>query len=324
MDKKQVIGMVIAAVLFVGIGASSVITREVTNNMFGSAVEEILAGDTAITLPQKPYIAIVKVEGTIEAQRQTSSFASEQSYRHKTTLDYIDSLIKDSNNQGILLYVDSPGGAVYESEELYLKLEEYKNDTERPIWNYMAHYAASGGYYVGMMSDVIYAHPNTITGSIGVVMGTYDLSGLYEKLGIREVVITSGENKVDTFTEEQIQIYQAIVDEYYGRFVEVIAKGRDMTEEEVITLADGRVYTAKQAREHGLIDEIGLYEEMKEAMSEELGVKEYHSLPKNNNVFSQFMSEMKAIVPKSEAQILRDLSLEKESEVWRYYADIVQ
>ena len=316
--------MVIAAALFIVIGISSVLTQEVSRNLFGETMEELLAGDTNIAFPYDPFIAIVKVSGTIEPQQSTTAFGSEQSYRHDTTLDYIDYLIHDPDNVGILLYVDSPGGTVYEAEELYLKLEEYKNETQRPIWNYMARYAASGGYYVGMMSDVIYANPNTTTGSIGVIMSGYDMAGLYEKLGIREVMITSGVNKATTFTDEQIEIYQVIVDEYYGRFVEIIANGRDMTEEEVRALADGRIYTAKQAKENGLIDEIALYDEMKEVMKEELGAEVFYSLPQENSLFSSFLAGVNEMVPKSEAQILRELSSEKESGVWMYYADILQ
>lgn len=324
MNKKQIIAAVVATALFIVTGISSVVTRQVSNNIFSSAVEEALLGDTTISLPYDPFIAIVKVQGTIEAEQETTVFGTEQSYRHSRTLDYIDMLISDPDNRGILLYVDSPGGTVYESEELYLKLQEYKEETERPIWNYMAHYAASGGYYVGAMSDMIYANPNTTTGSIGVIMSGYDMSGLYEKLGIREVMITSGDNKATTFTEEQIEIYQSIVDEYYGRFVEIIAEGRNMTLEEVRELADGRIYTAKQAKENGLIDEIALYEEMKDAMSEELGVYEFYSLPSESSTFSNFFSSMSNALPKSEAQILKELSLEKESGVWLYYADILQ
>ena len=125
----------------------------------------------------------------------------------------------DGNNQGILLYVDSPGGTVYESEELYLKLKEYKEQTGRPVWDYMAHYAASGGYLISMAADKIYANPNTTTGSIGVIMSGFDMTGLYEKLGIRYVSITSGDFKDSSkMTDEQIAVYQEQVDEFYSKF----------------------------------------------------------------------------------------------------------
>ena len=324
MNKKHILGAVIATVMFIAIGVSSVFSRALSDSWFSNTMSEVLASGEVMTLPKQSYIAVVTVEGTIEAQQTESAFGTQQSYRHSTTLEYIDHLISDQNNKGILLYVDSPGGTVYESEELYLKLAEYKEHTDRPIWNYMAHYAASGGYYVAMMSDYIYANPNTTTGSIGVIMSGYDLSGLYEKLGIRDITITSGENKASTFSDDQIQIYQSIVDEYYGRFVEIIAEGRNMSEEEVKALADGRIYSARQAKEHKLIDEIGLYTEMQEAMSEELGVDYYYTLESQSDAFSRFFSRLQGTMPKSEAQILKELSLEKESGVWMYYAEILQ
>ena len=110
-------------------------------------------------------------------------------------MEYIDRLMMDDHNRGILLYVDSPGGTVYESEELYDRLQEYRDLTGRPIWCYMAHYAASGGYMAAVASDKIYANMNTVTGSIGVIMSGYDMTGLYEKLGIRYYSITSGDYK---------------------------------------------------------------------------------------------------------------------------------
>ena len=101
----------------------------------------------------------------------------------------------------------------------------------------MAHYAASGGYMVSMASDKIYANSNTTTGSIGVIMSGYDMSGLYKKLGIRYVSITSGKNKDSSkFTDEQIAIYQDQINEAYEKFVNIVADGRDMSVEDVKNL----------------------------------------------------------------------------------------
>ncbi len=263
--------------------------------------------------------------GTIEEQIAAGVFDTEQSYRHTTTLNYIDRLINDSNNKGMLLYVDSPGGAVYESEELYRKLQEYKEKTGRPIWDYMAHYAASGGYMVSMPADRIYANPNTTTGSIGVIMSGFDLTGLYEKLGMRYISITSGKNKDSSkMTEEQIEIYQSQVNECYEDFVEKVSEGRNMPAEEVKKLADGRTYTAKQAKANGLIDEISLLDEMKAEMSQEFGVYEYYQPRAKDNLLAELFSKASSLVPKSEAQILKETAEEKESGVLMYYAEQLQ
>ncbi|MCI8709366.1 MAG: signal peptide peptidase SppA [Dorea sp.] len=327
MNKKQIIGMTVAAALFIIIGVSSVISNTFSQKSLEKSMEEAisLTGGFDFDAPIKDYIAVVDVVGTIQEQVETGIFDTPAGYQHVTTLEYIDELIDDSNNKGILLYVDSPGGTVYESEELYMKLEEYKEKTGRPVWDYMAHYAASGGYMVSMPSDRIYANPNTVTGSIGVIMSGYDLTGLYEKLGMRYISITSGKNKDSSqMTEEQIAIYQSQVDECYESFVKKVSDGRNMPVEEVKKLADGRTYTAKQAKENGLIDEIGTYDDMKAEMSRELGTYEFYQPKSKVSMLNELFSGVSALIPKSEAQVLKETAEEKESGVLMYYAEQLQ
>lgn len=325
MKKKQIVGLVIAAVLFIVIGVTSVLTNTFSQKMLVNDVTTLLAENTEFDPPMSDYIAIVRVVGTIQEQTETGAFETSAGYQHIMTMNYIDNLMNDSDNQGILLYVDSPGGTVYESEELYDKLIEYKEVTGRPIWTYMAHYAASGGYMVSVAGDVIYANKNTTTGSIGVIMSGYDLSGLYEKLGIRYVSITSGVNKDSSMlTDEQVAIYQSQVDECYENFAGIVAEGRGMSENAVKALADGRTYTAKQALENGLIDEIGSYEDAACDMSEALKVDEFYEPSTQENVLASLFAEAKELVPKSEAQILRETADDMESGVLMYYAEQLQ
>lgn len=325
MKKKQMIGFIVAVVLFIVTGIASVFTNKLSENLFQESLTAILAGGFEFNAPAEDYIGIVEVAGTIQAQTATDRFETPSSYQHTTTLEYIDNLMADQNNRGILLYVDSPGGTVYESEELYLKLMEYKETTGRPIWGYMAHYAASGGYMVSMAADKIFANSNTTTGSIGVIMSGYDLSGLYEKLGIRYFSITSGENKDSSMmTDEQMEIYQAQVDEYYSKFVGIVAEGRGMSEEEVRALADGRTYTALQALDNGLIDNIALYDDMADTMRKELGVDTFYSLESPSDFFSSLLVEVKELIPRSEAEILSETAAGLESGVPMYYAEQLQ
>ena len=210
MKWKQVIGLIIAATVFMITGITSVKVNEASRESLLKKANIDTSQFPEFDLPTEDYIGIVTVSGTIQEQSEQSIFDTTSGYQHDTSMEYIDRLIEDSSNKGILLYVDSPGGTVYESEELYNKLKEYKNLTNRPIWTYMAHYAASGGYMTSVAGDVLYANKNTVTGSIGVIMTGYDMSGLYEKLGIRYVSITSGENKDSSkLTDEQIKIYQS-------------------------------------------------------------------------------------------------------------------
>lgn len=326
MKKKQIIGLVIAVVMFTMCGIASVLTNTFSQNFLAEkglsfSMDAATGEKIEDTLPTEPYIAVVKVTGTIQEQTETGIFETSEGYQHNDTMEYIDSLIYDDNNSAILLYVDSPGGTVYESEELYNKLNEYKELTDRPIWTYMAHYAASGGYMISMASDYIYANKNTTTGSIGVIMSGYDLSGLYEKLGIRYVSITSGVNKdSSSLSDEQIAIYQSQINECYESFVQIVTDGRNMTAEEVKALADGRTYTAHQALSYGLIDQISSFEDMQTEMSEYLDVWEYYEPVEPENIFVSLFSQIKGIIPKSEAQILLETADNMESGVLMYYA----
>lgn len=324
MNKKQIIGLVVAAVLFIVTGISSVFSNRLAEKTILDSAAQVLSGGYTMNTPHKDYVAVVKIEGTIQQQTETSLFETAAGYQHDTTMEYVDHLMNDPYNVGILLYVDSPGGAVYEADEMYRKLIEYKETTGRPIWDYMAHYAASGGYYISAAADKIYANTNTITGSIGVIMSGYDLTGLYEKLGIKYFSITSGENKDSSqLTEEQIAIYQTQVDEIYQEFVNVVAQGRGMDTETVKALADGRTYTARQAVENGLIDEIASYEDVKSIVADEAGTATFFELKSNSSTLAALLGKVKEAIPKSEAQVLSELAEEKHGGL-QYYAEGLQ
>lgn len=206
------------------------------------------------------YIGTIYIEGTISEDAGGT-------YNHQYLLNAIDAMIADDENKGMILYVDTPGGSVFASDELYFKIKEYQKKTERPVYASMQSMAASGGYYISAPCDKIIANRNCWTGSIGVTLGTmYDISELLDNLGIKTNTITSGANKamgsnVEPMTSEQRAIFQSMVDEAYEQFVDIVAEGRDMKISKVKKLADGRIYTAKQALDNGLIDQIGTFEE---------------------------------------------------------------
>lgn len=236
-------------------------------NTNGSYAEAYPIGDT---------IDVLYVEGTIQEGGTT--------YQHTWTLNQIDALMDNEYNKGIMLYVNSPGGGVYESDELYLKLKEYKEVTGRPVYAYMAQTAASGAVYISMAADKIYANRMTMTGSIGVITSVTDTTGLQELIGVKQDKITSGPNKAmgNPLTDEQRMIFQSIVDEYYDIFVGIVAENRKLDLNKVYELADGRVYSPQQAKELGLIDEIGTYEQAVEDMMTTYNLKDvklYHQTP---------------------------------------------
>ena len=137
---------------------------------------------------KRKFIAALYIEGTISE--------SNQSYNQKWLMNTIKSLKKNDKNSALAIFINSPGGAVYQADEVYLALQDYKT-TGRPIYVYQGPMAASGGYYISCAGNKIYANRNTLTGCIGVIMGSsYDLTGLFEKLGIKSTTIHSGKTRI--------------------------------------------------------------------------------------------------------------------------------
>jgi protease-4 len=242
-------------------------------------------------------------------------------------MDYIKEITKEPSNKGILLVVNSPGGSVYTSDELYYALMDYKQATNRPIYCYFESYACSGGYYISMAANEIYSNRNTWTGSIGVISQMYDLTGLYEKLGIKEVDITSGRNKAmgssgQTLTEEQHAIMQSLVDEAYEQFVGIVAQGRGMSVEKVKEIADGRVLSASQALNWKLIDGISRYDEYQKHISDQLGndITFYEPPERESNIFTSLFSKAQDMLPKSDTEVMTDFANTLKRGLW-YYAE---
>ncbi|MDR0885857.1 MAG: signal peptide peptidase SppA [Clostridiales Family XIII bacterium] len=265
--KKKNRGVVIAIIIIVAICALSLIIGAM--RWFGNSAT------TELSLPTNDYIAKLYVVGTI-GDTNDSYTSTTTAYHHQFSIDKIAQIRDDEHNKGLIIYVDSPGGAVYESEELYSAIKDYKEATARPVYVYMGHTAASGGYYISAPADKIYANKNTLTGSIGVIYGTfYDMKDLLDKLGVDAVDITSGANKgmgssTEHMTEEQKAIIQSLVDESYADFVNIVAEGRGMDVEDVKVLADGRIYSSRQAQANGLIDEVGTERELIDAIRAEV------------------------------------------------------
>ncbi|MCI9078345.1 MAG: signal peptide peptidase SppA [Lachnospiraceae bacterium] len=337
MKTKQIVGIVITCLVIIATGITGILSNvlgnriiEAQNEAKKGIISEMLSTqvNTKVDLPSSDFIGVINIEGTIGAS-SAGSWASSSIYNHDLYMDYISQMETASNNKGILLYVDSPGGAVYESDEIYLKLMEYKEITGRPVWAYFAGQACSGGYYISMAADKIYANRNCWTGSIGVIVSLLNCKELYDKLGIKEIDITSGENKsmgssgLD-MTKKQQEIFQGLVDEAYDQFIDIVCDGRGMDEGTVRKIADGRIYSAKQALKNGLVDEIGLLEDAKADFAATEGLPENIRFFAPDNKLSGFMSSIfgaaEKLIPKSESSLADDIIKNKGKGVLMYYA----
>ena len=203
-------------------------------------------------------IAVIPLSGSIMAE-STSLF-----YGPVITPDLVKEQLnraqQDMAVKAIVLRIESPGGLVAPCQEILGEIEEVKRS--KPIIVSMGSMAASGGYYISAKADKIVALPGTLTGSIGVISQIPNVKGLYEKLGIEIQTFKGGKYKdmysgLRELTPEEKEIMQEMTDEYYEQFVEVVAEGRGLSKQEVRELATGQLYIGTEAKELGLIDELG-------------------------------------------------------------------
>lgn len=243
-------------------------------------------------------VAVVYVEGVIMSSERV--------------VENLKSADSNGRVKAIVLRVDSPGGGVAPSDEIYNQILK----TKKPVVVSMGTLAASGGYYISAPADVIYANPNTLTGSIGVIMEFVDFAELMEKYGVQAEVVKSGNMKdIGSYfrhmTDKERAVFQSVVDDAFDNFVHVIMEGRGMTEEEVLAIADGRVYTGRQAQLLGLVDELGdLPEAIEEAarlgeIEGEPYVIEYHEQP---DIYEGLFGEARQKTPAEEIQELIQFS----------------
>lgn len=274
---KRIVAIILAAVIIMSGIVMSIVTT-LASNFFNGGMTNFDQVPTTVVKNGSPshQIAEVVVKGEITGNASGGLLGGE-GYNHKLILKQLDTIKNDDSIKGVLLTVNTPGGGTYESDELYQKLKEVKTKGKK-IYVQMETIAASGGYYISMPADKIYAGPQTLTGSIGVISQSMDYSELLKNLGIKTNTIKSGSHKdimspQREMTNEERDILQSINKDSFDQFVNVIKEGRHMSEDKVRKLADGRIYSAQQAKAHHLIDEIGYKNEALKAMKKELKLK---------------------------------------------------
>ncbi|WP_458354716.1 signal peptide peptidase SppA [Peribacillus frigoritolerans] len=279
MNGKRWAALGIAAVLFfvsIAVGISTTLftadTENIIDDLFASEsafYEEVIEGDDFSNV-----IAVFDVEGTIQDTGEASLLSS-TTYNHRAFMDKLKMAEENDDIKGIILRVNSPGGGVVESAEIHEKILDIKK-VKKPVYVSMGSMAASGGYYISAPADKIYASPETMTGSLGVIMQGYNYEKLAKKYGVEFQTIKSGPHKdimspTREMTGEEREILQEMIDNSYDQFVKIIADGRGMTEKEVREIADGRIYDGRQAKENHLIDDFGHLDDVIAAMKTDIG-----------------------------------------------------
>lgn len=209
-------------------------------------------------------IAVVRIEGVILDSNEIIEELKEYS--------------SNDSVKAILLRIDSPGGAVAPSQEIYQEVKKIRDEGKKKVVTSMGAVTASGGYYIASASNKIVANPGSVTGSIGVILELANVSGLMKKVGVESVVVKSGKFKdigsmFREMTKEERELIQGVIDDTHDQFIEAVAEGRGMEKDKVIPIADGRVFTGRQAQKLGLVDEIGNMQEAIKITAKMAGIK---------------------------------------------------
>jgi len=250
--------LALALILALGLASSGCLTV----NLFDGAPKPLV--ETVVHGSSGPKILMLDIDGTLsESPGPASVFGDEEESTVSRVQEQLDRAREKGDIEALLLRINSPGGTVTASDLVYTEIQRYKAETGVPVVAQMMGTAASGGYYVAMASDWVVAHPTTVTGSIGVIFMGVSVAGLMEKIGIEDQTITTGAYKdagspLRRMTPDERPQLQSVLDDMQTRFELVVERGRPkLGAEKVAAAADGRIYSAQQARDLGLVDEIG-------------------------------------------------------------------
>lgn len=264
----------VSALMNIGLIAMLVTENLGTSDVSSKYTEELIQGKG------RKKVVCIEAFGIISLAKDSSGFFREPGLATRI-IKQIDEAEKDDNVIAILLLVDSPGGGVTASDIIYERLLKFKSSKKgRKVVALFRDIAASGGYYISAAADKIVAHRTTITGSIGVILSSYNVKELGEKIGIKDVTIKSGKYKdiLNPFRDaspEEIQMLQNVVNDLYNRFVSIVSRSRGMNTDEVRKFANGSIFSAPHALTLGLIDEIGGFDSTVNLLKELTGTKKF-------------------------------------------------
>jgi len=221
-------------------------------------MQMMMGVDTETTSSTRPKVALVYAVGPIMTGKSTSSLFGEATVGSETIVKALREAADDETVKAIVLRVDSPGGSALASDLIWREI----TCIDKPVIASMGDTAASGGYYISMGCDKIYAEAGTLTGSIGVVGGKVAVGGLFDKVGVNTEVISRGKNAnmlsaTSKFSEDERKVWKSMMEDIYRQFTTKAAKGRKMDVDKLEGYAGGRVWSGRQAKKIGLVDEIG-------------------------------------------------------------------
>lgn len=239
------------------------VSGQLTGLALSIAVGATAAGILKTLLQQnRPGVALINVAGAIQGgEGPARPFGAMGAYSGRI-IKWLQKAQKDPMIRAVVVRVNSPGGEVTASDEIHNEILRTRNNFGKRVVASFGGLAASGGYYLASACDRIVSNKNTLTGSIGVLSIVPNLEELLNKVGVRANVFKSGALKdaslgLFPMSDEAKQVWQAMIDEAFQQFVTVVAEGRDLPAERVRELADGRIYTGRQAKDLGLVDEFG-------------------------------------------------------------------
>jgi protease-4 len=223
-------------------------------------VTELLNSRRPGWLARPPRLALVYVTGVLVTGESSDNEWTGDMTGSETISRVLRQVREDDGVEAVILRLDTPGGSAAAAEMIWRAVDV--TSREKPVVVSMGDYAASGGYYIAAAGDELLAQPSTLTGSLGVFSGKFAMSGLYEWAGLNWGLVKRGRNAdmfldLQPWTDEQRELIRKQLQGIYGRFVEVVAAGREMTPEEVLSVADGRVYSGERALDLGLVDGLG-------------------------------------------------------------------
>jgi protease-4 len=235
-----------------------------------------------------PLIGVIPIEGVI--------------LESETVIKKIRELENNPQVKGIIVHINSPGGAVAPSQEIFSELIRIKQS--KIVYASLSSVAASGGYYIAIGAEKIYANPGSLTGSIGVIMQSFNVQKLMSRLGVNVEIIKSGKNKdigsaFRSMKAAERKLLESVLEDTHRQFVKAVLENRPITPDKMPFLADGRVFTGRQALQHGLIDGLAGFRETVEKLRNELGIAEtvqlYYPLDKKDAILSMF--DLESIFP---------------------------